>query len=108
MAAKTRSDSGFAAMGGTAVGGLDPSEHQGVVPPDLPGAELTPSELEIPPRGSGFTGENVGATSPGSGTSISGAGGRPGPGGTMTEGIWSRSRPILKTTEPPGETSTGR
>jgi hypothetical protein len=108
MPPEIQSYSGFAAMGETAVGGLDPSEHQGAVSPDVPGAEPTPSEESIPPRGSGYTGEDVGATSPGSGTSISGAGGRPGPGGTMTEGIWSQSRPNSKAKEPPSETSTAR
>jgi len=81
---------GFREMAETAVGGLDPSEHQGDESPDAPDAEPTPSEESIPPHGSGYVGEDVGATAPGSGTSVSGAGGRPGPGGTMTEGIWSK------------------
>lgn len=85
--------SGVRAMTETAVGGLDPSEHQGDAAPDAPGAAPTPSAESIPPRGSGYIGEDSGATAPGSGTSVSGAGGRPGPGGTMTEGIWSKSAP---------------
>jgi hypothetical protein len=82
---------GFREMAETAVGGLLPSEHQGEESPDAPDAEPTPSEESIPPHGTGYTGEDVGATSPGAGTSVSGAGGRPGPGGTMTEGIWSKA-----------------
>lgn len=80
----------------------DPSEHQGPVTPDAPGATPTPSEEAIPQRGSGYTGEDVGATAPGSGTSISGAGGTPGPGGTMTEGIWSTAK-RSKDVPPKGE-----
>lgn len=82
---------GFREMAETAVGGLLPSEHQGEESPDAPQAEPTPSEESIPAHGTGYTGEDVGATSPGSGISVSGAGGRPGPGGTMTEGIWSKA-----------------
>lgn len=103
MAADEQRYSGFRDMADTAVGGLDPTEHQGDGDPDAPGAEATPSERSIPPHGTGYTGEDVGATSPGSGTSVSGAGGSPGRGGTMTEGIWATNTPAAETSDRPAD-----
>lgn len=89
-----RTYSGVTDMVETAAGGLEPSEHQGRHSPDLPDAEETPSEKSIPPTGSEHVAPDVAVTSPGSGTSESGAGGTPGTSGTMMQGTWGvRPRP---------------
>lgn len=83
-----RTYTGVSDMVETAAGGLEPSEHQGRQSPDLPGAEPTPSEESVPPSGSEHLAPDVAVTSPGSGTSESGAGGTTGTSGTMTQGSW--------------------
>jgi len=94
MADNRRTYTGVADMAETAAGGLEPSEHQGRHPPDVPGAESTPSERSVPPSGSEYVAPDVGVTAPGSGTSESGAGGGPASSGTMTQGTWGvRPRP---------------
>ena len=76
MATDERTYTGFGDMADTAVGGPDPTEHQGEPRPETPDAEPTPSEASIPPHGTGYVGDDVGSTAPGAGTSSSGAGRR--------------------------------
>src|SRR6185312_394076 len=68
MADNRRTYTGVADMAETAAGGLEPSEHQGRLPPDVPCAESTPAERSVPPSGSEYVAPDVGVTAPGSGT----------------------------------------
>lgn len=89
MTNNERTYTGFADMADTAVAGPALDEHQGKARISPPETERTPSEASIPPRGTGYVGDDVGSTAPGAGTSSSGAGAPPGQhGGTMTQGVW--------------------